>query len=116
MTGPDRDPDCGPDSGPDAGPNNGPDGGPWLYRTVTITGSLGLHARPAARFVKLAETFDAEITVANKSGKVSGGSIMGLMMLAAASGTELDLSACGPEAGRALDVLIRFIENGFETD
>ncbi len=108
MTGPDRDPDCGPDSGPDSGP--------WLSRTATITGALGLHARPAARFVKLAGTFDAEINVANKSGKVSGGSIMGLMMLAAASGTELDLSARGPEAGRALDILIRFIENGFETD
>jgi phosphocarrier protein len=83
---------------------------------VTITGKLGLHARPAARFVKLARTFNAEITVANKSGKVSGGSIMGLMMLAAASGTQLDISARGPEADRALDALIHLVDSGFEQD
>jgi phosphocarrier protein len=83
---------------------------------VTITGKLGLHARPAARFVKLARTFNAEITVANNSGKVSGGSIMGLMMLAAASGTQLDISARGPEADRALDALIHLVDSGFEQD
>ena len=94
----------------------GPDGGPWRSRTVTVTGKLGLHARPAARFVKLAGTFNAEITVANKSGKVSGGSIMGLMMLAAASGTQLDISAQGPEADQALDALIHFVDSGFEHD
>ena len=81
----------------------GSDRGPWRSRIATITGELGLHARPAARFVKLAGTFDAEITVANKSGKVSGNSIMGLMMLAAASGTELEISAQGPDAAEALD-------------
>ncbi len=92
----------------------GPDRGPWRSRTVTITGKLGLHARSAARFVKLAGAFDAEITVANKSGKVSGGSIMGLMMLAAASGTELDITARGPEADQALDALVRLVEGGFQ--
>ena len=94
----------------------GPEAGPWLSRTVIITGELGLHARPAARFVKLAATFDAEIMVANKSGNVSGGSIMGLMMLAAGSATELDLSARGPEAGPALDALAKFVESGFARD
>ena len=94
----------------------GPDRGPWRSRTVIVTGELGLHARPAARFVKLAATFDAEITVANKSGKVSGGSIMGLMMLAAASASELDISARGPEADQALDTLVRFVESGFAHD
>ena len=92
----------------------GSDRGPWRSRTVTITGKLGLHARPAARFVELAGAFDAEITVANTSGKVSGGSIMGLMMLAAASQTQLDICARGPEAEKALDALARFIENGFQ--
>ncbi len=92
----------------------GPDGAPWRSRTVTITGELGLHARPAALFVKLAGTFDAEITVANKSGVVSGGSIMGLMMLAAASGTELHITARGPEADQALDALVHLVAGGFE--
>ena len=92
----------------------GSDRRPWRSRTVTITGELGLHARPAALFVKLAGAFDAEITVANKSGKVSGGSIMGLMMLAAASGTELDITARGPEADQALDALVRLVEGGFQ--
>ena len=94
----------------------GADRGTWRSRTVTITGKLGLHARPAARFVKLAGTFDAEIMVANKSGKVSGSSIMGLMMLAAASGTELDISARGPGAGQALDALAHFVDSGFAQD
>ncbi|MEE8214048.1 MAG: HPr family phosphocarrier protein, partial [Alphaproteobacteria bacterium] len=51
---------------------------------------------------------------ANKSGVVSGGSIMGLMMLAAASGTDLDITARGPEADQALDALVRLVEGGFQ--
>lgn len=94
----------------------GSDRGTWRSRTVTIGGELGFHARPAARFVKLAGAFDAEITVANKSGKVSGNSIMGLMMLAAASGTELEISAHGPDAADAVDALVRFVESGFVLD
>ena len=92
----------------------GSDRAPWRSRKVTITGKLGLHARPAALFVKLAATFDAEIKVANKSGVVSGGSIMGLMMLAAASGTELDICARGPQTEKALDALVHLVAGGFE--
>ena len=88
----------------------------WRWRSVTITSNLGLHARPAARFVKLAETFDAEIVVAGKGGRVSAKSIMGLMMLAASSGTELTISARGPDAEIALDALIGFVESGFAGD
>lgn len=95
---------------------NPPDAGQWLSRRIVITGELGLHARPAARFVKLAETFDAEIEVANRAGRVSAGSIMGLMMLAASAGTALEISARGPEAKKALDALARFVESGFEDD
>ncbi len=90
--------------------------GRWRSRSVTITSSLGLHARPAARFVKLAETFDAEIEVASKGGRVSAKSIMGLMMLAAGTGTELTVSARGPDASTALDALVRFVDNGFVGD
>ncbi len=90
--------------------------GPWRSRSVTITSSLGLHARPAARFVKLAESFDAEIEVASKGGRVSAKSIMGLMMLAAGTGVELTVSARGPDAVIALDALVRFVVCGFAGD
>ncbi len=90
--------------------------GPWRSRSVTITSSLGLHARPAARFVKLAESFDAEIEVASKGGRVSAKSIMGLMMLAAGTGVELTVSARGPDAVIALDALVRFVERSFVGD
>ncbi|MDX1484616.1 MAG: HPr family phosphocarrier protein [Alphaproteobacteria bacterium] len=91
-----------------------PNHGSWRSRRVIIRGKLGLHARPAARFVKLASTFDAEIEVANRSGRVSALSIMGLMMLAAASGTALEIFARGADAEGALDGLARFVESGFE--
>ena len=90
--------------------------GPWRSRSVTITSSLGLHARPAARFVKLAQSFDAEIMVASKAGRVSARSIMGLMMLAAGTGTKLTVSARGPDAKIALDGLVRFVDSGFTGD
>ena len=67
-------------------------------RTVTICNKRGLHARAAARFVKLAWQFDAEVTVRKNGTAVSGRSIMGLMMLAAGPGTAIELSATGPEA------------------
>lgn len=92
---------------------SGRGGGAWRSRRVTITTSLGLHARPAARFVKLASGFDAEIEVANANGRVSGRSIMGLMMLAAGPGSELTISARGAEAGAALEALARLVEGGF---
>ncbi len=91
-----------------------PEDGAWQVRRVVIASPLGLHARPAARFVKLADTFDAEIEVANQSGRVSGRSIMGLMMLAAVSGSMLEIAARGPEAAAALDALAYFVENGFD--
>lgn len=89
-----------------------PSSTPFRERRVTITASLGLHARPAARFVKLAETFDAEIWVLAKGVRVSGGSIMGLMMLAAGPGTELVVTARGPDAETALAALGDLLEYG----
>ncbi|MGE0652911.1 MAG: HPr family phosphocarrier protein [Alphaproteobacteria bacterium] len=82
-------------------------------RSVVIRGALGLHARPAARFVKLASSFASEIEVTAKGITVSGRSIMGLMMLGAGDGTELAISACGPDAVAAVDALCRFIAGGF---
>ena len=85
-----------------------------LRRAVTIVNQRGLHARAAAKFVKLAETFDAEITVGKNGTEVSGRSIMGLMMLAAAPGCSLDLSAKGPAAEAALAALEVLIANRFD--
>jgi phosphocarrier protein len=81
-------------------------------RSVTICNERGLHARAAARFVKLAFEFAAEITVAKNGTSVSGRSIMGLMMLAAGPGTEIEVQATGPDAARAVEALARFISGG----
>jgi phosphocarrier protein HPr len=85
-----------------------------IRRTVTICNKRGLHARAAARFVKLAYTFDADVMVAKNGAAVSGHSIMGLMMLAAGPGTAIELRATGPEAERAVDALAALISGGFD--
>ena len=90
--------------------------GPATSRMVTITNRRGLHARAAARFVKLAETFDAEITVTARGQSVSGLSIMGLMMLAAGPGTAVQIRVGGAEAAAALDALAGLVEAGLEED
>jgi len=68
-----------------------------LTRRVTIVNKLGLHARAAARFVTVASKFRCEITVRRGARCVNGKSIMGVMMLAAAKGTELEVSADGED-------------------
>ncbi|MEL7049461.1 MAG: HPr family phosphocarrier protein, partial [Pseudomonadota bacterium] len=73
---------------------------------VTICNRKGLHARASAKFVKCAETFDAEVTVTRDGQSVLGTSIMGLMMLAAGPGSVLHLMASGREGPEALDALI----------
>jgi phosphocarrier protein len=85
-------------------------------RTVVIRNRLGLHARAAAKFVKLAARFEAEITVIKGDMVVVGTSIMGLMMLAAGPGTELELRATGPAAGAALGALAALVERGFDEE
>jgi phosphocarrier protein len=82
-------------------------------RRIDIVNKRGLHARASARFVQLAEQFDAEITVSKGDVTVSGTSIMGLMMLAASPGCCIMVSAEGPEAGQALDALCDLVENRF---
>ena len=85
-------------------------------RTVEICNQRGLHARAAARFVKTAAQFDAEISVRKNGTSVSGRSIMGLMMLAAASGSLVEISATGRDAANAVDTLSRLIECKFDED
>ena len=97
---------------------------PDLTRRVLITNRRGLHARAAAKFVKTAERFDAAITVLRLEGpdlggtgeEVSGRSIMGLMMLAAAPGTTIELRASGRDAAAALDALTQLVEAKFDED
>ncbi len=83
---------------------------------ATISNRRGLHARAAAKFVKLAGTFDAEITVRANGTEVPGLSIMGLMMLAAANGCEVLLSAQGPDARAAVEALAVLVGKKFDED
>jgi phosphocarrier protein HPr len=83
---------------------------------VKILNERGLHARAAAKFVKLAGAFDAEVTVVKNGMEVSGSSILGLMMLAAAPGCELELRANGPSATAAVDALAKLVAKKFDED
>jgi phosphocarrier protein len=87
-----------------------------LARTVTIINLRGLHARAAAKFVKTAGQFDAQITVSKHDQEVSGSSIMGLMMLAAGKGSEIEIRAQGNQAQAALDALAALIAAKFDED
>jgi phosphocarrier protein len=98
------------------GEDTGAFGAEPIRRTVTIRNKRGLHARAAARFVKLAWQFDAEVMVAKNGAAVSGRSIMGLMMLAAGPGTAVELRAHGPEAERAVVALADLISGGFDEE
>jgi len=91
-----------------------PEGAAPVRGRVVICNQRGLHARAAARFVKLAFEFEAEITVAKNGTSVSGRSIMGLMMLAAGPGTELEICARGADAGRAVAALAKLVSSGFD--
>ena len=92
-------------------------------RSVTVVNPLGLHARAAAKFVHIAAKFDSQIRVgraasaeasAPRGSKVMDGkSIMGILLLAAARGTTLTITADGPDEHAAVDALARLVESGF---
>ncbi|MEQ1651950.1 MAG: HPr family phosphocarrier protein [Hyphomicrobium sp.] len=83
---------------------------------VIIRNLKGLHARASAKFVKCAETFDANVTVIRDGQSVGGTSIMGLMMLAAGPGSELHITAEGPQGPEALQALVALVEAGFDEE
>ncbi len=87
-----------------------------VQRTLAIINSRGLHARAAAKFVNCAERFEAEIFVTRQGVEVPGRSIMGLMMLAAAPGTEIEVRASGADAAEAVAALAELTENKFDED
>ncbi len=84
-----------------------------LIREMTILNKLGLHARPAALFVKAASRFAADITVKKGGNEVSGKSIMGLMTLEAGQGCSFTVSADGLDAEAALDEIQKLVDNKF---
>jgi phosphocarrier protein HPr len=84
-----------------------------LTRTVSICNRRGLHARAAAKFVTLAERFSAAVDVSRDGQTVSARSIMGLMMLGAGKGSEIELRAEGWDGKEAIDALAELIEAGF---
>ncbi|QJU59706.1 HPr family phosphocarrier protein [Sphingomonas sp. AP4-R1] len=84
-----------------------------VERTVLISNRRGLHARASAKFVTLASSQSASIEVAKDGSKVAGTSIMGLMMLGAAQGDTVTISASGDGADKALDALCGLVEAKF---
>jgi phosphocarrier protein len=85
-------------------------------RTVEIVNARGLHARASAKFVKAAAQFDAEVKVSREGQTVDAQSIMGLMMLGAGPGSEIEITAEGPEADAAVDGLAQLVADRFDED
>ncbi|MBN1671329.1 MAG: HPr family phosphocarrier protein [Kiritimatiellae bacterium] len=91
-------------------------GEPVFTRTFELVNQYGIHARPAALFVKTASRYNAEVTVEKDGITVSGKSIMGLMTLEAGYGVRLKIIAHGPEAEQVLDELQNLVEGKFGED
>lgn len=85
-------------------------------RELAITNQRGLHARASAKFVKCAESFNADITVSRDGMTVPATSIMGLMMLGAAMGTSIFVVASGPQAEEALSALAHLVDSKFDEE
>lgn len=85
-------------------------------KEFTIRNRLGIHARPAARFAKTANTFESTIRVLKDGLEVNGKSIMGIMMLAAAQGNIVKVEAEGPDENQAIRALGELIENRFDEE
>lgn len=87
-----------------------------VEKTVQIQNRAGLHARPAAEFVKLAGRFKSEVRVSKEGLDVNGKSIMGVLMLAAERGSSITIQADGSDAGEAVSALVDLVGRGFEED
>jgi phosphocarrier protein len=82
-------------------------------RPATVSNALGLHARAAARFVHVATQFTSQIRVGLDGKVMDGKSILGILLLAAARGTTLTISAEGADEAAAVDALVQLVESGF---
>jgi len=85
-------------------------------RDVTIRNQLGLHARAAARFVQLATRYQSRIRVGREGRSMDGKSIMGILLLAAARGTTITITADGPDEMDAAEALAALVGSGFGED
>lgn len=84
-----------------------------MSRTLNIVNEKGLHARASAKFVEVVEAHDAQAEVSRDGMTVSGDSIMGLLMLAAANGTSIEVTTSGPEADKLADALAALVASKF---
>jgi phosphocarrier protein len=87
-----------------------------IEKDLPITNRLGLHARPAAMFVRVASRYRSEIWVSKEGEEVNGKSIMGLMMLAAGQGSKLHVRCDGPDADKVMEELEALVKAGFNED
>jgi phosphotransferase system HPr (HPr) family protein len=85
-------------------------------RAVTVTNRHGLHARPALVIVKTVQKYDAQVTIRRDGQIVDAASIFDLLSLGAAQGTELNLSATGPQAKEVIEALAQHFDAEFEVD
>ena len=85
-----------------------------VSRQVTVVNALGLHARAAARFVKVASRFRSQVRVTRGQHTMDGKSILGLLLLAASRGSELTIASDGPDEAEAVEALGALVERGFE--
>ena len=87
-----------------------------VTRSIMVVNQLGMHARAAAKFVHLATRFESRVRVARQDREMDGKSIMGLLLLAAARGTTIRISADGADEQAAVDALVGLVEGGFGED
>ena len=90
--------------------------GEKIEKEVAIVNRLGMHARPAAMFVRVASRFRCEVWVEKEGERINGKSIMGLMMLAAGQGSKLVICCEGPDADKALEEIEELIAGKFNED
>jgi len=87
-----------------------------IEKEITIINRLGLHARPAAMFVRISSRYRSEVWVEKEGEQINGKSIMGLMMLAAGQGSKLTIRCEGPDADKAMEELEELIRKKFDED
>ncbi len=88
----------------------------FFEQTIKITNKLGIHARPAALFVKEAGKYNSEVLVLKNGQEVNGKSIMGIMMLAVECGSEIIIKARGPDSEQAVKALVNLVRSKFKEE
>lgn len=87
-----------------------------IIKKIKIQNKMGLHARPAAQFVKIASKYKSDVYLSKNNREINGKSIMGVMMLAAEMGSEITIKADGEDEQVVMDELISLINNKFDED